>query len=416
VDLFLPLFVILIVARLLGEVSLRFGQPQLLGEIGAGVLIGLAAPFISPLLPGLADIAHSVPVQLVAEFGIFFLILLVGIEMQPGEMRRASRSSFFVALGGVVVPLAAGLLLGFMFLPSTPAQPAQALFIGVALSITAVAVAGRVLNDFGLLHHPIGRTIIAAAVFDDILGLILLAVLTAVIATGAIPPVADLVWLLIKVGIFFAATIGGSRYFYPWAMRALGAAHSRAAGFTALLVVAFAFAVLAELMGMHFIMGAFVAGLFFEKRLVGASEYEGIRDGMGVFTYGLLAPVFFAGIGLQIDLSALWNVPGFLAVLIAAAVIGKLVGCGVAARLSGMAVRDSTAVGIGMSGRGAVEIVVASIALQAGLFVQGHDSPYVAHLFSALVLTAVVTTVATPLLLRLVVPGQATPPTQTDAH
>ena len=403
-ELFLPLFAILVVARLLGEVSLRFGQPQLLGEIGAGVLIGLAAPWLAPLAPSLGAIVQSVPVQLVAEFGIFFLILLVGIEMQPGEMRRASRSSLFVAIGGVVVPLAAGVALGFSFLPETPSQGAQALFIGVALSITAVAVAARVLNDFGLLHHPVGRTIIAAAVFDDILGLILLAVLTAVIATGTVPPLIDLLWLLIKVGLFFGATIGASRYLYPWAMRVLGAAESRAAGFTALLVVAFAFAVFAELMGMHFIMGAFVAGLFFEKRLVGASEYEGIRDGMGVFTNGLLAPVFFAAIGLHLNLSALWHVPGFLVVLILVAIGGKLIGGGVAARLSGMSPRDSTAVGIGMSGRGAVEIVVASIALQAGWFAQGQESPYVANLFSALVITAVVTTVATPLLLRLVVP------------
>ena len=159
--------------------------------------------------------------------------------------------------------------------PIPPHKAHRPFSSGVALSITAVAVAGRVLNDFGLLHHPVGRTIIAAAVFDDILGLILLAVLTAVIATGAVPPVADLAFLVVKVGVFFAATIGGSRYFYPWAMRVLGAAHSRAAGFTALLVVAFAFAVLAELMGMHFIMGAFVAGLFFEKRLVGRAGLRG---------------------------------------------------------------------------------------------------------------------------------------------
>jgi Kef-type K+ transport system membrane component KefB len=411
-ELFLPLFAIVVVARLLGEISLRFGQPQLVGEIGAGVLIGLAAPLLAPIAPSLGAIAQSVPVQLVAEIGIFFLILLVGIEMQPGEMRRASRSSLFVAIGGVAVPLAGGVMLGFAFLPDTPSQGAQALFIGVALSITAVAVAARVLSDFGLLHHPVGRTIIAAAVFDDILGLVLLAVLTAVIATGAVPPLVDLLWLLLKVGIFFGVTIAGSRYLYPWAMRVLGAAESRAAGFTALLVVAFAFAVFAELMGMHFIMGAFVAGLFFEKRLVGAAEYEGIRNGMGVFTYGLLGPVFFAAIGLQLNLSALWHVPGFLAVLIFIAIAGKLVGGGVAARLSGMGLRDSAAVGIGMSGRGAVEIVVASIALQAGLFAQGQESPYVANLFSALVITAIVTTVATPLLLRLVVPTKR----QSDAE
>lgn len=373
----------------------------------AGVLIGLAAPFLAPYVPALGGIVDSLPVQLVAEFGIFFLILLVGIEMQPGELRQASRSSLFVAVGGVVVPFAAGLALGFAFLPDTPAQPAQALFIGVALSITAVAVAGRVLNEFGLLHHRIGRTIIAAAVFDDILGLVLLAVLTAVIATGAVPPLGDVLWLLAKVAIFFAVTIAGSRFLYPWAMRMLGAVESRAAGFTALLVVAFAFAALAELMGMHFIMGAFVAGLFFEKRLVGKRAYKDIRNGMGVFTYGLLAPVFFAGIGLHLDLTALWNVPGFLALLILAAIVGKLLGGGVAARLSGMGLRESAAVGVGMSGRGAVEIVVASIALQAGLFVQGANDPHVAYLFSALVVTAVVTTMTMPPLLRLVVSNLA---------
>ena len=122
---------------------------------------------------------------------------------------------------------------------------------------------------------------------------------------------------------------------------------------------------------------------------------------MGVFTNGLLAPVFFAAIGLHLNLSALWHVPGFLVVLILVAIGGKLIGGGVAARLSGMSPRDSTAVGIGMSGRGAVEIVVASIALQAGLFAQGQESPYVANLFSALVITAVVTTVVTTVVVLL---------------
>ncbi len=402
-DLFLPLFVILIVARLLGELSLRFGQAQLLGEVMAGVLIALIAPAIVPYVPTLGEMVDSVPVHLVAEFGIFFLILLVGVEMQPSEMRQASRSSMFVALGGVLVPLAAGLGLGLAFLPETAARPTQALFIGVALSITAVAVAARVLTELGLIHHRVGRTVIAAAVYDDVIGLILLAILTGVISTGHMPAAIDLVWLLAKVAIFFVVTIGISRFLYPWVMRVLGAAQSRAAGFTTLLVVAFAFAVFAELMGMHFIMGAFVAGLFFEPRIVGEAAYSDIKDGVGVFTYGLLAPIFFASIGLHIDLAALWSVPGFLVLLILTAILGKLIGAGVAARLSGMDMRESAAVGLGMSGRGAVDFIVASIALQAGLFVQGADDLHVATLFSALVITSVVATAVTPPILRRVV-------------
>lgn len=409
-ELFLPLFLILVLARLFGEVALRFGQAQLVGEVVAGVAIAVAAPLLIEQVPALDQLGASEPVRLVSEFGIFFLILLVGIEMRPGELREASRSSLFVAVGGVVVPFAAGIALGFMFLPDTPAQAAQALFVGVALSITAVAVAGRVLNDFNLLHHQIGRTILTAAVFDDIFGLVLLAVLTAFIATGHVPPAGALLWLLVKVAIFFAVTVAGSRFLYPWAARVLGAAESRAAGFTTLIVVGFAFAAFAEFMGMHFIMGAFVAGLFFEPRLIGEGAYRGIKDGVGVFTYGLLAPVFFASIGLQLDLTAVWQVPGFLALLIVVAILGKLVGSGAAARLSGLSARKSTAVGVGMSGRGAVEIVVASIALQAGLFAQGAGDPHVANLFSALVITAVVTTAATPLLLQLVVSGIAPPP------
>ena len=401
-ELFLPLFVILIVARLLGELSLRMGQAQLLGEVGAGVLIALVTPVLAPYIPYLSGMVDSVPVQLVAEFGIFFLLLLVGVEMQPGEMRRASKSSFLVALGGVLVPLVAGVALGYAFLPDTAARPAQAFFIGVALSITAVAVAARVLTDLGLIHHRVGRTVIAAAVYDDVLGLVLLAILTGVIATGHLPQATDLIWLVGKVVIFFAVTVGISRFLYPWVTRVLGAAQSRAAAFTTLLVVAFAFAVFAEVMGMHFIMGAFVAGLFFEPRLVGPGVYRDIKDGVGVFTAGLLAPVFFASIGLHLDLAALWSVPGFLAVLILTAILGKLIGAGGAARLSGMGREESAAVGLGMSGRGAVDFIVASIALQAGLFVQGAHDPHVATLFSALVITSIAATVVTPPLLRSV--------------
>lgn len=409
-EIFLDLLILLILARLFGELLLRLGLPQIVWEVCAGVALALAAASAGQYLPPLESFKESPAIGLVAEFGIFFLILSVGIEMQPREIMRRSRVSLLVAVGGMVLPLLSGAALGWAVLPDTPARAAQAMFLGIALSISAVPVAARIFQEAGLLHHRVGRTVLSAAIFDDILGLILLAVLTAVIQTGGLPPAGTFATLLIKVVVFFAITLFAGARLYPWVSRLLGSARSRSAGFSVLVATGFAFGVLADAMGMHFILGAFVAGLYFEKKRVGRRAYREIKATVNSLTDGLVGPIFFASIGLQLDLTAVVTVPGFLAALIALAFAGKLIGAGVPAYFGGLKRRESVAIGVGLSGRGAVEIVIASIALQSGLFTQvGPPDVYVASLFSALVLTAIITTAVAPILLRYIMPPLVPP-------
>jgi len=170
---------------------------------------------------------------------------------------------------------------------------------------------------------------------------------------------------------------------------------------SALLIVGLGFAMLAEALGMHFILGAFLAGLFFGRRTISPDDYRQIRASLTGITMGFFAPLFFASIGLDLDVSAATKNPLFVGLLVLSAFVGKLVGAGVPARAMGFSTRDAAAIGAAMSARGAVELIIAGIALEAGLFQHPDPAPpIVSQLFSAVVIMALVTTLATPLVLR----------------
>ena len=273
------------------------------------------------------------------------------------------------------------------------------------LSITAVPATIKVLTDFGLLRSAIGETIVSAAVFDDVLGLILLAVLSAVIETGSLPGLGALAWLLAKVAAFFAITVLLGVHVYPRVSRGLQTMQAAALEFSALVGVGLAYGLLAEALGMHWIMGGFMAGLFFEQHRVGAKAFQSMRLIVGSVTSGFLAPIFFVSIGTDVELSALVEVPVLVAALIAIAFLAKAVGCGLPALWAGLSRRDASVVGVAMTTRGAVELVILSIAFEAGLFAsEAGDGPLVTHLFSALVIMAVVNTLAMPLVLGRLLP------------
>ncbi|MDA0654544.1 MAG: cation:proton antiporter, partial [Proteobacteria bacterium] len=397
----LPLLVALVAARLTGELLLRAGQPALVGEMFAGLAlatIGLAAG--SGWLLSLGD---SPVIATFADVGAFFLVLVVGVEMRPSEIGRASRAGVAVALGGVLVPMAAGFTLVWWLLPGSDARFALAFLTGVALSISAVPATARIFGEMGLLHHAVGRTVIAAALIDDIIGLISLAVLTAIVQTGAMPNAAAFAIVVGKSAAFFAIAIAFSTVAYPFAARLLGSAHSRAAGLSTLLAAGMGFAVLAEAMGMHFILGPFVAGLFFEPHRVGKAQYDEQKLVLERIVAGFMRPIFFVAIGLNVDITVVAALPGFVAAIILTAAFGKLLGCGIPAWLAGMRPREALAVGIGMNSRGAIELIIAAIALRAGLIGEsGGGGDIGRYLFSALALMALVTTLITPGLLRLV--------------
>jgi len=393
------LLLLIILTRLIGELFERVGQPVSVGEIVAGIVIALVASW--PMAESLSDLPTSPFLDVAADFGIFFILLLVGIEMRPREIVEQSASSLAVAMGGVFVPLVAGFALAWIFLPETPLKFAQALLVGVALSISAVPVAAKILMEFKLLHCRIGEVILSAAIFDDVIGLVLLAILLSVIDTGAPPEFGSIIFQLAKVSLFFVVCIIVGRFLWPKFCHIVEGFRVPSPHFSALLVLALGFSYLAESLGMNFILGPFVAGLLFEPETIGKESYDNVKNGVREVTDGLLAPLFFASIGVRIDLSAVTAVPVFLSALLTIAFLGKILGAGVPARLAGMSFRDSTAVGIGMSGRGAVELIIVSIALDAGLF--DHPNVLISNLFSALVITAVVTTIFMPIALRALI-------------
>lgn len=400
-ELIYILMVLLVVTRVFGELAERIGQPTIAGELVAGIVLGVTVSFFSDSLPVLANLHDNEVFTAVTDLAIFFLMLFAGVELSPRKLAKSSQGAVMVALGGFLLPLGLGFGLAWIYLPASDYKLVQSLFVGTAMAITAVPVAVKILMDLGKLESEPGQMIVSAALFDDILSLVLLAALVAVIQTGTLPGASDLAILAAKIAAFFAITGAIGVWVIPRISHLISKAKAQEFELSVLLVAGFAYAYLAEQLGLHFILGAFVAGLFFRRSKIETEIYESVSNQLSGITSGFLAPIFFASIGLNLDLSALTEIPIFLGLLIVVAFAGKLLGSGLVAYMQGMNARDASAVGLAMSGRGAVELIIADIALRGGIF-QFPDPPppIVSNLFSAVVIVAVVTTLVTPLALR----------------
>lgn len=399
------LLVLLAATRICGELAVRLGQPALVGELTSGILIGMLVNASPGAFPSLAGLADDAVFRALSDLGVFFLMLLAGIEMQPHKLAEGSRRSLAVAVGGMLVPLGLGVLLGFWLLPESSYRAAQILFLGTALAVTAVPVAVKILLDLGALESRAGQTIVAAALVDDVLSLLLLSILTALLRTGELLGAAEIALLAGRIALFFAVTTAIGTWLLPKLEPLARRLVHEEAEFSLLVLVALSFSLLAEHLGMHFIIGAFVAGLFFSKRSLSRAIFESVETRVSALTKGLFAPIFFASIGLHLDLAALGATPLFVAALVVVAFAGKMLGAALPARLLGMSNRESLAVGVAMSARGAVELVIADIALRAGLLEQPvPPPPIVENLFSGVVLMAIATTLLAPIGLRALLP------------
>lgn len=405
-DLFYVLLVLLVVTRTFGVLVERFGQPALIGELIAGIALGALGAQLAPMHPFIGDISNNEVFIAITDLGMFFLMLLAGIEMQPHKIMKYSFKAFMVALGGMVLPLALGYWLGWEFLPDSPLKVAQCFFLGTALAITAVPASVRVLMDLGKLNTPVGQVIVTAAVFDDVFSLLLLAFLTGLVSGDSTASLADAGRLGLDTISFMAISIVVGVFGFPKGALILKHIKDKEFDFSLILIVSFAFAVLADIMGLHFILGPFVAGMFVGRRVLDKVTYTRVKSKISALTLGFLAPVFFASVGFNLDLSAVTEIPLFISLLLLAAFVGKIFGAGTAARAVGFPRRESLAIGVGMSARGAVELVIADIALKAGLFsaANGVDAndPVVSNIFSAVVLMAIVTTIVTSFALRYI--------------
>lgn len=398
------LLVLLIVTRVFSELVKRIHFPALLGEIIAGITLGVIFSQFSEYLPVLSNLKDNEVFHAITDLSIFFLMLYAGLELSPQELKEASGKSLWIALGGMIIPLTLGLGVGWIVFSGTENQFALTLFLGVVLAITAVPVAVKLLMDLGKLKTKAGKAIVSAAVIDDILSLFLLAILTSIIMEGGMPKTANLLIILGKMTLFFIITILVGKYILP-KMNQLVFKHALIdeIEISFLLIVALAFSVFAELLGMHFIMGAFVAGIFFVQRNMKKEVFEAVKGKIKGMTTGFFAPIFFASIGLNMDLSAITEIPWFIILIIALATIGKLFGTMIPAHFLGFSKKELFMIGFSMNARGVVSIIIADVVLKAGLFDQPKGSSVlVDNLFSAIVIMAIITTVITPIALRAI--------------
>lgn len=395
------LLILLLVTRACSEIAVRFKQPSLVGELLGGVLLGILFANFADSSSVLAAVDTDETFQAVLDLAVFFLMLLAGIEMLPGELARAAGRSAPIAIVAMLVPLGLGIALGWWWLPESNWKIAQALFIGVALAITAVPVAVKVLLDLGQLQTRLGQVVVASAVIDDVLSLVLLAVLTSLITAGDTLTAGMLLIIGVNVLLFFAIAWALGRFLLPWLGARVRAWDLEHAEFSLLIIFGLALSVLAEMLSMHFLIGAFAAGVFFTRNVVGEDLHEKLTVRVDAVTMGFLAPVFFASIGMHLNLDAVTEAPLFLFLLLTAAIAGKVLGGGLVARATGFSTRHSLAIGAALNARGAVEIIIADIAFRAGLFDHPDPPPpAIEYLFSAIVIVAIITTLMSPIILR----------------
>jgi Kef-type K+ transport system membrane component KefB len=390
-QLVVSLLLILTVSWVLGIVFSRFGLPLMLGQLLAGLILG-------PPLLGI--VAASPSIEMLAELGIFFVMFHTGMEMDPEELLGHIRASLMVALGGFVLPF----LLGYLTALAFGGSHYQSLFVGLGVSITAIAVQAIILSSMRINESELGHIIIGAAIADDILALIALSTLLGVARTGTLQ-ILELLLILLKVVTFFGVTIIVGYLIMPRFTKRLTSHGGKA--FTFAMTLALLMAYFAELAGLHLIIGAFLAGHFVRKEIMDQEVYKDLQNGFFGISYGFLVPIFFASLSFHLHISWSWSFIFFVTVLILVAIAGKLVGCGLGAAVFRYNIWESSVIGFGMNGRGAVELVVASVILKLSNELMASEvvvEPLLTQeQFSGLVLMGFVTTLMAPISLKWVV-------------
>ena len=371
----LSLFVMLAAAKIMAEVFERLRQPAVVGEILAGIVIG-------PSLLGW--VAPSELITILAEFGVIFLLFTVGLETKPKDIFQVGPRAVMVAVLGVVLPFVAGFFIAMAWDGST----VEAMFIGAALVATSVGITARVLGSMGLLDLPTSRIILGAAVIDDILGLIILSLVSSVSQQGTV----SYTGLAKTAGaaILFTGFVAliGSRVLTRLAPR-IERLKVSTPFFNIGLILCLGLSLASIYVGVAAIIGAFLAGMALAEATEDNHKMHRLTSGVTEF----LVPFFLVNIGMQLDISVFRDlgVVALAVIVTAAAVATKFIGCGLGAW--GMMRREMAQVGIGMVPRGEVGIVVAQIGIGLGV-ISG-------HFFAAVLFMAVATTLIAPPFIKL---------------
>ena len=374
--------VILLSTKVLGIVTKRFALPQVVGALLAGRIMG---PAMLSILQE-TSLLHQLP-----ELGVIVLMCSAGLETDLGELKKGGASAFVIALIGVLVPLAGGFVLACFFNQGSEAL-LQNVFIGVILTATSVSITVETLKEIGKLPTRSGNAILGAAIIDDVLGIVALTIITSLSGTGA-----NVLMILLKIVAFFAISVVVWMLLHrlaEWWFKRYDRDKRR------FVVISFAFCLLyayfaEEFFGVADITGAYIAGLIFAK----TPRVTYLQDRFETLSYTLLSPIFFASLGLKVvlpEMSA--SILLFSVLLILWAVLSKIVGCGLGAKLCHYSGQDSLRIGVGMISRGEVALIVANNGIAAGLMKN--------EFFGPVVLMVIATTILTPILLKLVYRGK----------
>jgi Kef-type K+ transport system membrane component KefB/nucleotide-binding universal stress UspA family protein len=390
---------LIVVGRLVGELMERFGQPAVMGQLIGGMLLGPSV--FGALFPGLQHaLFPAAPVQkamldAVSQLGILLLLLLTGMETDLSVIRGCRRTAFSVSIAGIAIPFACGVLMGMWLpeslLPDPNKRLITALFLGTALSISSVKIVALLVRELGFLRRTVGQVIVASAIIDDTVGWIIMSVIFGLALHGGID-IMSVTRSVVGTGLFLVLsfTVGRRLVFFliRWANDRFV---SELPAITMIIVVTGLMALATDAIGVHTVLGAFVAGI-----LVGQSPIltRHIEEQLRGLIVALFMPVFFGMAGLSANLLALTSMNLLLLTigLIVIASIGKFSGAFLGGRLGGLTLDESLAVGSGMNARGSTEVIIASFGLSMGALSQ--------NLFTSIVTMAVVTTMVMPPMLR----------------
>ncbi|MCD4837542.1 cation:proton antiporter [Neobacillus sedimentimangrovi] len=367
----LQLVLIILAAKLAGSLSVKWGQPSVLGEIIAGILLG-------PSVFGL--ISPSDTLSAFSTIGVILLMFIAGLETDLDELKRAGKSSAFVGFGGILVPLflgyAAGGIMGLTNL--------QSWFLGVMLSATSVSISVQALKEMNQLKTPEGTTILGAAVLDDVVVMIILAFLMSIAGGGDV----SLSTLVMKKVLFFVIAIFLAWKVVPWVMKKLTKFPVSEMVVSSALIICFIFSVAAEYTGVANIIGAYIAGIAISLTKFKHEVFEKVET----ISYSIFVPVFFAFIGISAKFSGIMDHLGLIIALSILAILTKFIGAGLGAKLSGFGWNSSMGIGSAMVSRGEVALIVAAMGSSANLIPQ--------DLFAIAVVVVIVTTLVTPPMLK----------------
>lgn len=388
---FANLLLLLVLARFFGEIMERFKQPAMIGEILAGVLLG----------PTVLNFIHRTEeLKVISELGVFLLVIIAGLEINLDEIVKSMKGrNIVISLLAFFVPIVSGFFVGRYF----ELDVMSTIFIGLCVAITALPVSIRILMDLGKLNSPVGQKIISVAIFDDVIALTILGILLDikdVEQTFANITHATLLTLL-KLSYFLILVIATYRVIRNVSReenlienklnKILSLLKGKESLFAVFFVFILIFATITESIGLHFIIGAFFASMLISKELVGEKHLNTFHNTTNSMAMGFLAPIFFAGIGLEFQFSSIQNYP-LLFAIIAVSFLSKIVGGYVGGRFARLDHKISLALGFGLNARGIMELVIANIAYKAGIINT--------EIFSMLVIMGLITTLATPFLLK----------------